>query len=559
MLLSLRIKNLAIVEEAGIEFSPGFNVITGETGAGKSIIIGALGLLLGGRADRSLIRTGADSCVVEAEFDIKNIQSRISEFLDAYGLEKYNDRILIIKRVFSASGTTRQFINGSPTTLAILGELGNYLVDIHGPHDHQSLLKPACQLELLDSFAGASALVAEYSELVRQYNAIDNEIKSLVIDEQTYMRQVDMLRYQVNEITSANLKEDEDVELEQEYNRIKNAETLARICASILDTLSDSEENVVTGLSAVGRMLNEMQKYDPQAAEFLKDQHALMEQVQELSSKIRRYSDSIDLDESRLAEIESRLDLINSLKRKYGPRLSDVVVFGKEAQEKLNKLMTRAEELERLSSEKEKIMKRIFETAQALSKKRQKSAPELEKKVMANLNELGFRQSVFKVQFDYKEPDAESGIPATGFDKIEFMFSPNPGEALRPLRQIASSGELARVMLAIKTVLAEHDKVPVLVFDEVDANIGGETAVAVGEKMREIGRQHQVLCITHLASVAAAAVSHFLVKKEVRDGRTYAAIEPLSSENRVFELARMLGGQSQTAIQHARALLKKQK
>lgn len=557
MIISLRIKNFAIVEEAEIEFTSGFNAITGETGAGKSIIIGALGLLLGERADRGMIRSGAESCVVEGEFDITKISPVIYNFLDIHGLEKCDDNILILKRIISNNGVTRQFINGSPATASVLSELGDLLVDIHGPHDHQSLLKPVCQLGLLDSFAGLSKLLLSYSVVVSEYEKTAREIKSLVIDEQTFMRQLDMLQYQVNEIASANLKDGEDVELEQEYNRAKNAETLARICATILTTLSESEENVLTGLSTVGRLLNEMQKYDSKAAEFLQEQHALVELTQELAAKIRRYGDAIEVDESRLFEIEQRLDVINSLKRKYGPKLSDVITYGKEAEEKLNKLKGRTDELERLTAQQEKTKEKILQIARELSQKRQKNAPLLEKEVIKNLNELGFKNPVFKVQFDYSEPDFNGPLPEAGFDKVEFMFSPNPGEALRPLRQIASSGELARVMLAIKTVLAEHDKVPVLVFDEVDANIGGETAIIVGEKMRQIGKQHQVLCITHLASVAAAANTHFLVKKEIRNGRTYAAIELLAGENRVYELARMIGGKSETAIQHAKALLKK--
>ncbi|MCX7871968.1 MAG: DNA repair protein RecN [Verrucomicrobiae bacterium] len=557
MLLSLRIKNLAIVEDATLEFSPGFNAITGETGAGKSIIIGALSFLLGERADRGMIRSGVDSCVVEAEFDIKKISKEINQLLETYGVEKNNDSILILKRVLSGTGSTRQFVNGSAVTVSVLKSLGDLLVDIHGPHDHQSLLSSSCQIELLDSSGNLNEIRVKYAELVEEYRKINQEIQSLVIDEQTFMRQLDMLQYQVNEITAARLKEGEDEELEQEYNRARNSAVLAQLCASLQEALVESEDSVVNRLSVVGRMVNEMQKYDPSVSELINEQHVLIEQTQEFASKVSRYADRIEVDEARLASIEQRLDLINSLKRKYGPRLSDVIAFGKESEEKLNKLRGRSEELERLSSEQEKVKGQLLNVGRELSRMRRKCAPELEKSVVANLNELGFRQSVFKVSFEYKEADFKDVPSVYGFDKVEFMFSPNPGEVLRPLRQIASSGELARVMLAIKAVLAEHDRIPVLVFDEVDANIGGETAVVVGEKMRQIGRQRQVLCITHLASVAAAAAAHYLVRKDVVNGRTFALVESLDGEARVSELARMLGGRFETAVQHAKALLKK--
>lgn len=556
MLVALRIKNFALVEEAMIEFSPGFNAITGETGAGKSILIGALSLLLGERADRSMLRSGADSCAVEAIFNIGKISKLVNRFLESAGIEPSQDNQLIIKRTLTVSGATRQFVNGSPVTLSTLSALGNLLVDIHGAYEHQSLLSPACQLDLLDAFGGLENHRQAYSKLVEKLSQINNQIQSLVMDEQTFARELDLLRFQVDEISKANLQVGEDIQLEEQYNRASNSAKLAQLSNELLQIISESDDSILNKLNIAGRLLNEINRLDNSTEELLQLHRALIEQVQEFNRLLIKYADNIEIDEEQLAKIESRMDLINSLKRKYGARLADVIAFGKEAEEKLNRLQRRNEELAQLDREREKTKNEIILVAKRLSAERKRIAPELEKKVNSQLPELGFKQARFEIKINFAPQDLSAQVPSSGFDTVEFLFAPNPGEPLKNLRSIASSGELARVMLAIKTALAEHDMVPVLIFDEVDANIGGETGSAVGKKMRQIGAQHQVLCITHLASVAACAPAHYLVKKEVKNQRTYTLIERLDGENRVNELARMLGGRSETAVEHARALLK---
>ena len=557
MLSTLRIKNFALVEEAYIEFLPGFNAITGETGAGKSILIGALSLLLGERADRTMIRSGADSCSVEAVFDITNLEATINSALESCGIEPCEEKQLIIKRILTPAGSTRQFINGAAVTLSTLKTIGDLLVDIHGAYEHQSLLNPACQLELLDAFGDIEKLQEEYANLVKKYQDVQTQIQSLVMDEQTFARELDLLQFQVGEISKANLKEGEDEELEAQYDRASNSAKLAQLCAELQRIVSDSDDSVHSKLNLAGRILNEIHHLDPSTEPLFQIHNGLIEQIQEFNRDMSRYSEKIELDEDQLKQIESRLDLINSLKRKYGKNLSDVINYWKEAEEKLNRLLRRNEDLALLSEERERIKTAIIKAAEKLSSVRKKVAPELGKMISRQISDLGFKQSRFEIKVDYKQPDFSSQIPLSGFDTVEFLFSPNPGEPLRQLRSIASSGELARVMLAVKTVLDEQDKIPLLVFDEVDANIGGETGLAVGEKMRQIGSHHQVFCITHLASVAAKAPTHYLVKKEIKNRRTYTLIERLVESERILELARMLGGKSQTAIEHAKALLKK--
>ena len=549
MLTTLRIKNLALVADLTLELRPGCNVITGETGAGKSIIIGALNLVLGERADRTLIRAGADSCAVEAVFDVAKLRGPLTALLEEHGLEPCEENQLVLKRIFTAAGANRQFVNGSPTTLATLAVIGEGLVDMHGPHDHQSLLHPAKQLAILDAFGGLSAQVAAFAELVRRRASIGREKAALIVDEQTYAQQLDLLRHQVHEITAAQLRPEEEAEVEAEHHRASNAARLLELSQAALNALDGDDGSLFNQLGAMGRTVQELQRVDASAKAF-GDTHAqVVASLRELQSDLSRYTDRVDLDPARLAQLEERLNLIHSLKRKYGASLAEVIAFGNNAKAKLQSLEQRDAELARLNDALAKLDAELARAGRDLTAARRKVIPKLAKSVTRQLQDLGFQQSELGIAL---APTAPS---ATGCDGVEFQFAPNPGEPARPLRAIASSGEMARVMLALKTVLAAEDEIPVLVFDEVDANVGGETANAVGEKMRQIARARQVICITHLAPVAAAADTHFVVTKQVRDGRTLTDIQPLTRPQRVEELARMLGGQGEAALRHAEALL----
>jgi DNA repair protein RecN (Recombination protein N) len=550
MLTTLRIKNLALVTDLTLELQPGCNVITGETGAGKSIIIGALNLVLGERADRSLIRSGEESCSVEAVFDVKNLRAPLKHFLDENGLEPCEDHQLVLKRTFTSAGANRQFVNGSATTLNALASIGEWLVDMHGPHDHQSLLNPARQLLILDACARLEKEREAFGELVRHRSALENEKSTLIVDEKTYAQQLDLLRFQAQEISAARLQPGEETAVTEEFNRSSNSAKLLQLSQTALDALSESDNALLTQVGAIGRTLQELQRVDAGAANLAELQAQAAGVLRDLQAELSHYAEKISIDPARLAELEERLDLIHSLKRKYGSTIEEIIAFGDEARKKLQSLESRDEELARLNADLDKLDAEIRKAGQSLSAKRKKIVPQLSKAVSQQLEDLGFKQSKFDVALSAAE------LSSSGLDAIEFQFAPNPGEPAKSLRAIASSGEMARVMLALKTVLAAEDEIPVLVFDEVDANVGGETANTVGEKMKQIAARRQVLCITHLPQVAAPAGAHYVVTKQIKNGRTISEIQLLGKKERVTELARMLGGQSDAARKHAEALLK---
>lgn len=557
MLTTLRIKNLALVADLSLDFQPGYNAITGETGAGKSVILGGLSLVLGERADRTLIRSGADGCAVEAVFEVAELRAPLKSFLEENGLEPCEDGQLVLKRAFTAAGANRQFVNGSPTTLAVLARLGDWLVDIHGPHDHQSLFHAGRQLELLDAYGDLGPLREEFAARVRRRSELEAAKAALIIDERTYAQQLDLLRFQTREIAAARVQPDEEGPLLQEHQRAANATKLLQLGQSAHALLQDSDEAVLHRLGTLGRVLQDLQRVDAGATPLAELHSLATATLQDLQAALSRYSDRLEFDPARLTELEERLNLLQSLKRKYGPSLAEVCAFGEEATRKLQALEARDAELARLNSALADLDAELRRLGQQLSAARRKTIPKLAQAVRHELQALGFRQGHFDAALTARsETTAAAPFSASGLDGIEFLFAPNPGEPPRPLRAIASSGEIARVMLALKTVLAAQDEVPVLVFDEVDANVGGETAHAVGEKMRQIAARHQVLCITHLAPVAASAAAHYLVTKTVKGGRTVSEIHLLESAQRVAELARMLGGHGEAARQHAEALLR---
>jgi len=557
MLTDLRIKNLALVNDLAIQFGSGYNSITGETGAGKSILIGALGLVLGERADRTLIRNGDDHCSVEAIIEVADLGKAFHSHLDKNGIEPCEENKLFLKRSFSASGDNRQFVNGSPTTLNVLASIGEWLVDIHGPHDHQSLLKAARQLDILDAYGGLEKQRANFAVLVGLRAGLAAQKAELIVDEDAYARELDLLRFQVSEIESAQLKATEEEELEQAFQRATHSARLADLSAEARQLIDSGEPNTTDLTSALGRALQEMAGIDPGAESLLADQTAISGQLADLGAAVADYAERLSLDPVQMKLVEERYNLVQSLKRKFGSTLPKVIAFGDNASKRLAALEGRDEELARLNADSAKLDEQIQTLGQALSVARKAIAPKLVEEAERQLNDLGFLQSRFDIEFiDPSElGQAETAVSRTGFDQIEFLFAPNPGEPLKPLKAIASSGEMARVMLALKTVLATQDSIPILVFDEVDSNLGGETAGVVGKKMKQIGGNRQVLCITHLAPVAAAGHRHYFVSKEVVEGRTLTRVTQLDVESRLDELTRMLGGGGAAARQHAEELL----
>jgi len=551
MLSLLRIKNLALVSDLTLSLQPGYNVITGETGAGKSIIIGALNLALGERADRTLIRAGSDSCAVEAVFEIGAKKAWLDEFLANNGLEPGPDGQLIVKRTFTAAGANRQFINGSPTTLQVLAALGSEWVDMHGPHEHQSLLSLERQLDILDAFAGAKTARETFAAAARRIAELQADKAGLIVDEQAYAQQLDLLRFQKNEIEAANLQPNEEDGLTQEFKRAGNGVRLLDLSQEALNLLGESETALLTQTGELGRILQNLERIDSGASELVETHKQAAAALGELQGALRHYADGIDVEPERLRDMAERLDLLQDLKRKYGTTIPDVIAFGAKAAQKLEALEQRDAELERLNAAIKQTRNELMSAGTALSVLRRKAISRLAKAAMLQLRDLGFQQCHFEVSIQ----TPGNGWRASGLDEIEFLFAPNAGEPARPLRAIASSGEMSRVMLALKTVLAAEDEIPLLVFDEIDANVGGETALAVGEKMAQIASQRQVICITHLAPVAASASAHYVVSKRLEGGRTISEITHLAPKERVTEVARMLGGQSDAARRHAEELL----
>jgi DNA repair protein RecN (Recombination protein N) len=551
LLQLLRIKNLALVEDLEWEIAPGFTAITGETGAGKSIIIGALQLLLGERADKSLVRTGAEMCTVEAIFHGNDCAKWNAQF-DQSGIEP-SENDLILKRSLSLAGTNRQFINGSPTTLANLKELGDDLVDLHGPHDHQSLLSPERQLDLLDAFANAGEARGKFGKIFRQARALEAEHAALNTAETAREQELDLLRHQVKEITSANLSAEEEMQIESRYRLASNSRRLIEIASAVTTKLSEADEAILSQLAETQKLLRELEKLDPAMATVVNIHETAVIELSDIARDLGRYTENLDLDPEQLTALDQRVSLFESLKRKYGATIPDVIAFGQRAAQRMRKIEGRDEELQRLASEIATHRAESRKAGETLRKLRAKAAPKLSERVCRNLRDLGFKQSQFEVRMS--ETDTAR---ASGFDAVELLFSPNPGEPLKPMRAIASSGEISRLMLAIKSALVAQDAVPVLVFDEIDANVGGEIAHAVGARMRELAKRHQVLCITHLPPVAAAASSHFVVTKEVRGGRTFTQLREVSGKGRREEIARMLGGKSDEALKLAATMLDQQ-
>ncbi len=547
----LRIKNLALVEELEWQMGPGFIAVTGETGVGKSIIIGALQLLLGERADKSLIRTGADLCTVEAVFTGKELQKLNPQLVES-GIEPCEND-LILKRTLSSTGTNRQFINGSLTTLSILKNLGDELVDLHGPHDHQSLLSPETQLSLLDSFARVEAQLGEYRKDYRQLQTLLAEQAALNTAETAREQELDLLRHQITEIKSANLVAGEEEEIERRYKLASNSKRLIELATSVANKLSEADGSVLSQLAETQRLLRELEKIDSSITQLSSAHTASVVELSEIARSLSAYAEKFDLDPQQLAALEQRVSLFETLKRKYGDSIGEVIAFGERAAERMRTIEGRDAELERLAREIDNVCTQMNRAGEALRKLRAKAAPKLSENIRRNLRDLGFRQSEFEAKLNALDEPGPNG-----FDSVELLFSPNPGEPLKPLRAIASSGEISRLMLAIKSALAAHDAIPLLVFDEIDTNVGGEIAHAVGAKMQMLGRDRQVICITHLPQVAATASSHFVVTKDVARGRTFSNLHEVTGKGRQEEIARMLGGKSESALKLAASLLKEQ-
>jgi DNA repair protein RecN (Recombination protein N) len=536
------------VESLDWELASGFSVVTGETGAGKSIIVGALKLVLGERADKSLIRTGADQCSVEALFELEDV-AETDRILGEQGIDACEEGQLLLKRFFSASGGNRQFINGSQTTLGVLKQVGDGLVDLHGPHDHQSLLSADRQLVLVDAFA-------EHDESLLKYRASFQELTRLRDDrekilEQTTDQSMDLWRHQWQELEAANPQPGELETLQTRYGVASNARRLIEATGAILQQLSVAEDSVLKQLAEISRHLREINRLDESTSELARAHEAAAIELEELERSIVTYRTRLEIDPDALQGMEERLNLLQSLQRKHHRDENGLLDLREELRGRLERLDRREEMLTEIEAQILVETKTLTLLGKALSHSRTRTAKSLAKTIQTHLKDLGFGQAAFEIRIDpLVEPRA------AGFETVEFLFAANPGEPLKPLRAVASSGEISRVMLAVKTALAQQDLVGLLVFDEIDANVGGEIAHSIGAKMRSLGESRQVVAITHMPQVAAAAGRHFNVSKAVIEGRTRTSLTEVAGENRIEELARMLGGRSKSAVEHARELLK---
>ena len=552
MLTSLRVKNLALVDNIRVEFKPGLNVITGETGAGKSIIIGALNLLLGDRADKGLIRSGEDACGAEAFFTLKD-SSAIDEILEEFGLNPCEDGQLIIRRIVKASGATQNMVNDSPVTLQVLKRLGELLVDLHGPHDHQSLLSPEFQLDLLDAFGHLWTLRENYEEAYRQLCELQQRRTELSGPEDGLAEQIDLLSYRAKEIEDAALVEGEEEKIGQEHQIIGHAQRILELGGGIVEAMVDAEGSAFDALAGAQKSLEELSRLVPDAKVWHEEAQAAAVRIQELSAAIHSLADRVEGDPARLEWLDQRLATYQKLKRKYAPTVPELLEILNQTKQRLSDLQSRGERLAAVNAEITKIEKTVRSHGESLRGKRKAAAGKLAEAVTRELRMLGFQHGTFAVDLRDTEPRV------SGMDDIEFGFAPNVGEPMQPLRAIASSGEISRVMLAVKVVLAGHDRIPVLVFDEIDANVGGEMGNAIGRKLEEVARNHQVICVTHLPQVAVFGDHHLAVAKHVRNERTFTEVQPLAETARVEEVARMLGGRDLTSVtlKHAREMLQR--
>jgi DNA repair protein RecN (Recombination protein N) len=546
-LRSLRIRNLALVEFLDWELEPGFTVVTGETGAGKSIILGALKLVLGERADKTLIRTGAEQCSVEALFEIAD-PVRTNQLLSEQGIDPCEGDQLLLRRLLASNGTNRQFINGCQTTLSVLKDVGDGLVDLHGPHDHQSLLAREYQLRLVDAFGGSEELYHSFRQTFEQLRTLRDQLEQL--ESENAAGNLELWQHQLAEIRDAAIQVGELESLEAKYALASNAHRILELTSLSLLQLADAEDSILTRLADIARTLRELERLDPGATELARNHERGTVELEELERDLRHYQEKIDVDPGSLRQLEERLNLLEGLRQKYHRNEEELLALAADLEKKLDQIDGREAALEKMRADFEATSRKIQELGKHLAANRRTAGTKLVEQIRVHLADLGFQQARFDLQWEALQEPMSSG-----FDQIEFLFSPNPGEPLKPLRAIASSGEISRVMLAIKTALAQQDLIGLLVFDEIDANVGGEIARAVGRKMQTLGENHQVLAITHMPQVAAAARKHFFVSKEVSDGRTRTALQEVLGPERLDEIARMLGGKSQSALQHARTLL----
>jgi DNA repair protein RecN (Recombination protein N) len=566
VLVRLSVWNFALIEYLEVEFGPGFNVLTGETGAGKSMVIDAVTALLGARVNAELVRVGANQARVEGIFSLDDSRlEALGAVLRENGLES-EDGELILSREIGATGRSVARVNGRALPVSALQQIGQQIIDIHGQHDNLSLLRGPEQLALLDAFAGSAANRAVVAQLVTSYRQTQRELGSLERDTRELARRIDLLRFQIEEISRVEPQVDEEGALELERGRLANAERLANLAIGAYSLLADAGPGERAADELIGEAaakLDEIARIDASQAGLAEQAIVLTDSLTDLARSVRSYVDVIELDPARLVEVDERLEMLRQLKRKYGDTIGDVLRFAADAASELAVLESSEEHSAALRARAAQLLTDLVIQAVELSQLRRKAASDLARAVESELSGLNMGSARFAVELSHANasdglqlPDGRTvAFDSSGIDRLEFVISTNPGEPLRPLARVASGGETARIMLALKSALADVDRMPVLIFDEVDQGVGGRSGTVVGEKLARLSRAHQVLCVTHLPQIAAHADSHFRIEKSVADDRTRTSIRVLSKDERIDELAAMLGGTTNATRGAAKEML----
>lgn len=560
MLVEVSIKNFAIIDDININFTKGLNIMTGETGSGKSILVEAIGIILGSRSSKDLIQTGSKKAVLQGVFYLEENPS-IRDLLDEYSIKLDSDNLLIVTKEINMDGPSLSKINGRSITLSMLKDITKKLVDIFGQHEHQSLLDSSNHKALIDNF-GDKRLVDLKLKLEEEYKKL-TELKrtfnSLDTDSSQRNREIDLLKFQIEEIDEANLEDENEEDLLKEYSRLSNINMIVSSINKTIEYISKDEFESLNALDLINKsllLLKDISEHDSDIDALAKRLESINFELEDLSRELIYYSNGIDRDEERLNYLNNRISLVHRLKRKYGASISEILGFRDKSQKRLSVLENYEVEISKINKDILEVEKNLNNYSEELSNERKNIANGIEEKIKSQLNQLNMMNIDFKVDFSRKKEFAKDG-----YDKIEFLISTNPGESLKPLSKIASGGEMSRIMLAFKSTLAFFDKIPTMIFDEIDTGISGRTAQIVGEKILKISLDHQVICISHLPQIAALADTHFLIDKSSKEDKTRTSIKKLTEEERVEEMARILGGVdlTDTTLKHAREMIEMSK
>ena len=566
MLKLLQIRNFALAENLTIEFQKGLNILTGETGTGKSILVGALAAALGDRVFTEVVRSGFEKATIEAVFEISHL-SNIHSILGEKGIDS-NDE-LMLRREISTKGTTRAFINDSPVTITTLSEIGDYLVDIHGQHEHQSLFKQETHRYFLDSFGKLQPVLNQVKEKFSEVKKIQNELLKLEEKQKTLTEKLELYLFQKDEIDKAQLQKEEDVQLEEQRKLLANSEKLFEISNRLLQIFNGEENSLIDLIGEANNNLEDLSEFSNDLKNLYNEFNSARIIINETSRSIEEFQNSLEFDPQRLEEIESRLNLINTLKKKYGSTIEQVLNFRNQITKDLDTHENFEFELGKLRKEYQNALDQFKEAALQLSQQRKNIASKMENVVYEQLQLLGMSKTRFQIQIEFSED--EDGLiflegkkiyaDQFGLDHIEFYISTNPGEEFKPLNRIVSGGEISRIMLALKSILADVDRIPTLIFDEIDLGVSGRIAQAVGRSISNLSELHQILCITHLPQIASQGDSHFTVEKFVKDSRTFTKVTGLTEEGRIEEIARLIGGEkiTESVKESARQLIEEAK